>query len=277
MAGAATGWSRSAPRGSPGRAEENLSAALAALAEASGWADRPAFVEAGTGVLSHGEVHDLVARVAGVLADHGVAPGARVLLALADGRWFPAAFLGTVHLGGIAVPVNPGLPEGDHAWLADDADPAVVVCEPGLAARFGGSRPVLDPGDLAAAVASRDPVPPHPVGGEAIAYAQYTSGTTGRPKAALHRHRDPRCYHRAMGEAALGIDPGDRVLSVSKAYFAYGLGNSVFFPLFSGASAVLWPARPSPEGAVALAGETRPTLFFAVPSFYAALVARAEP
>ncbi|WP_408997476.1 AMP-binding protein, partial [Streptomyces scabiei] len=68
-----------ADAGAPG----NLAAHLAALAERRGWTGRPAFHQ-GHRAYSHGEVHDLAARTATVLADHGVRPGDRVLLALPD-------------------------------------------------------------------------------------------------------------------------------------------------------------------------------------------------
>ncbi len=75
----------------------------------------------------------------------------------------------------------------------------------------------------------------------------------------------------------LGIRPGDRCLSVPKLFFAYGIGNSCFFPLSAGASAVLEPARPTPALIAGRLRAERPTLFFAVPTFYAALLAADLP
>ncbi len=253
-------------------AADNLAASLARLAERSGWWDRPAFLEGGQ-VLTHGQVHEGAARVAGALRRAGAGPGERVLIALPDSRWFVWSFLGAVRLGALAVPVNPGLGGDDHAFLAADTEPAVVVCGEELSARFRRRAAVLVPGEALVGEAA----PAHPVGGEDAAYAQYTSGTTGRPKAAVHRHADPGRYHEAMAVGALHMTAGDVVVSVSKAYFAYGLGNTVFFPLLSGASAVLWADKPTPDGLEALVRAHRPSLLFAVPSFYALLVARADP
>jgi fatty acid CoA ligase FadD22 len=255
-----------------GGAGENLAADLARLAERSGWWDRPAFMEGGK-VLTHGQVHDGAARVAGALRREGVGPGDRVLIALPDSRWFVWSFLGAVRLGALAVPVNPGLSGDEHAFLTADAEPAAVVCGEEQRGRFRGRAAVLSPGELLVG----EPAPVHPARGEDAAYAQYTSGTTGRPKAAVHRHADPHVYHQAMAVGALGMTGDDLVLSVSKAYFAYGLGNTVFFPLLSGAAGILWAERPTPEGVEGLVREHRPSLLFAVPSFYALLVARADP
>ncbi|MGH9062793.1 MAG: benzoate-CoA ligase family protein [Acidimicrobiales bacterium] len=258
----------------------NLAVQLAERADVSGWADRVAFRE-GRRAWTHRQVHEGAARAAGALAGLGAGRGDRVLLALPDGIGFVWSFLGAARLGAVAVPVNPGLSAGEHAQMAEDAQPAVVVCHPGLVPRFEAVekwRPVVVDGDaLLRAMDAGSPAPPAQVGPDDPAYAQYTSGTTGRPKAALHRHSDPRCYYEAVAVGALGIGPDDVLLSVSKAYFAYGLGNTVFFPLFSGASAVLWPELPTVDGLVALVGACRPTVLFAVPSFYAALSARGGP
>ncbi len=105
----------------------------------------------------------------------------------------------------------------------------------------------------------------------------YTSGTTGAPKAAMHRHGAIRDVYETYGRQVLGIRPDDRCLSVARLFFAYGIGNSMFFPLAAGATAVLDPARPTPAGVAAQVVAERPTLFFAGPTFYAALLAAGLP
>jgi acyl-coenzyme A synthetase/AMP-(fatty) acid ligase len=70
----------------------------------------------------------------------------------------------------------------------------------------------------------------------------------------------------------LGIRPDDTCFSVAKLFFAYGIGNSAFFPLATGATTVLDPARPTPQTVAERLLAERPTLFFAVPTFYAALL-----
>ena len=91
---------------------------------------------------------------------------------------------------------------------------------------------------------------------ETAAYAQYTSGTTGAPKAALHRHADPLVYFQAFAGPAIAVDADDVLLSVSKMFFAYGLGNSLFFPLLSGARAVLHPGARGPPTSPTWSGVT---------------------
>ena len=100
-----------------------------------------------------------------------------------------------------------------------------------------------------------------------------TSGTTGRPKLAMHRHADVRTTCDGYAREVLDVQPGDRHLSIAPMFHAYGFGNSLTFPLAAGAQAVLEPTRPpTPALVAALMDLHRPTLFFAVPTFYAALV-----
>ncbi|MFC4120760.1 benzoate-CoA ligase family protein [Nonomuraea zeae] len=105
----------------------------------------------------------------------------------------------------------------------------------------------------------------------------YTSGTTGAPKAAMHRHGSIQDVYETYGRQVLGIRPDDRCFSVARLFFAYGIGNSMFFPLAAGATAILDPARPTPAGVVNRVMEERPTLFFAGPTFFAALLASDAP
>jgi benzoate-CoA ligase family protein len=105
----------------------------------------------------------------------------------------------------------------------------------------------------------------------------YTSGTTGTPKAAMHRHANIRHVCETYGHQVLGITAEDSCFSVAKLFFAYGIGNSMFFPLSVGASTVLDPRRPTPDGVREKVQAERPTLFFGVPTFYAALLASDIP
>lgn len=254
----------------------NLAASLEQQARDQGWWSRPAYA-VGRRVLTHGQVHEGSARAAGVLAGHGVRRGDRVLLVLEDGPELVWGFLGTVRLGAVAVPVNPRLTSDDHRAMAAGAGAGLVVCEPDLAGRFPDPASVMTAPALVAELAGSAPRPAIPVGAAAPAYAQYTSGTTGEPKAAVHRHGDPAVYFEAFARRAIALGPDDVSLSVSKLYFAYGLGNSLFFPLLAGCLAVLQPG-PSDAGTVAeLVRRRRVTVLYSVPTFYARLVAGGRP
>jgi len=250
----------------------NLAQALEERAEAGGWAHRPAFL-VGDRVFSHAQVHDGAARTASLLGGLGVGTGDRVLLCLGDGIQFVWAFLACARRGAVAVPVNPRLTLDDHRYLLEDSGARLVVCPALLADRFGGPARVLEAEELEAQLEAAQRGPAAPVAGGAPAYAQYTSGTTGPPKAAVHRHSDPEIYFEAFAGPALGVRADDVFLSVSKMFFAYGLGNSLFFPLFSGCRAVLHAGAPRPDDVAALAHRHGVTVLFSVPTFYAYLSA----
>ncbi len=105
----------------------------------------------------------------------------------------------------------------------------------------------------------------------------YTSGTTGSPKGAMHRHANIRHVCETYGSQVLGLRPDDVCFSIAKLFFAYGIGNSMFFPLAVGASTVLEPRRPTADVVGERLRSDRPTLFFGVPTFYAALLASDLP
>ncbi|MGK5551686.1 AMP-binding protein [Actinomadura kijaniata] len=248
--------------------EGNLAALLARRADTYGWRDRPLF-HSGETTFSHGEVHDAAATAAGVLHAAGIRPGQRVLIALPDSIGFVTALLGTLRLGAVAVLTGPERTAAEHAHVLADAEPRAVVCAPELLDRFAPAHALTDEDLTDEPAAIPDPAPVLP---DTPAYVQYTSGTTGKPKGAVHRHTDAEVYFRALGIGALGITPRDVVFSLSKACYPLGLGATVFFPMLCGGSSVLWSSRPSVRGAVEQARRHRPTLLFTVPTWYARLV-----
>jgi fatty acid CoA ligase FadD22 len=251
----------------------NVAVDLANRAERNGWLRRTA-LHTDERDWTHGEVHDLAARAATVLAGHGIGAGDRVLVALPDGIGWVVTFLGLARLGAVAVVVNPELPAADHAVLAADCAPRLCVSTAALEGRF---EEWLDVADLLARAEGAWAAVPQPVSPDTPLYVQYTSGTTGEPKGAVHTHGDLPIYHDAVGVAVLGVSAADVTLSVSKLYYAYGLGNAFAFPLYSGSSVVLVGERPPAERVAELAARHRVTLLYAVPSAYAALVERVGP
>ncbi|MCW7945078.1 acyl-CoA synthase [Streptomyces hygroscopicus] len=250
----------------------NVAVQLAVLAERRAWTDRAAFHQ-GHRSWTHGEVHDLAARAATVLAQHGVGPGARVLLALPDSAGWVAAFLATARLGAVAVLANPELTPPELEFMAEDAEAVLCVTGPRPENRFS-RRARLGADRLVALTRTAPPMTAaHQVDAHTPLYIQYTSTTTGPPKGVVHCHGDLKAYHDLIGRRLLRITPDDVTLSVPKLFCAYGLGNAFVFPLFSGSSAVLVDGHPDPAAVDELVVRHRVTLLYSVPSQYASLVA----
>ena len=109
-----------------------------------------------------------------------------------------------------------------------------------------------------------------------VAFWLYSSGSTGRPKGAVHLHHDMVVSAETYAKQVLGFRPTDKVYSAAKLFFAYGLGNAGYFPMSVGAQSVLYPHRPTPDAVFDLITRHRPTIFFGVPTLYAAMLAAKE-
>ncbi|MFE3788251.1 AMP-binding protein [Streptomyces goshikiensis] len=240
----------------------NLVRRLVDTAADRGWMERPAyFVD--EDVHRYEDVYAGAARAAAAYASRGLGPGARILLALPDGIEFVRAFLGALHIGAVAVPVNSMLHPDEMRRAADIARPAVVVSVPEFAERF--AVPVLTPDVLDC----DGPVPAYaPCTTDTPAFTAFTSGTTGGPKLCFHTHGDPEILSRAAG-AAVGVGPDDVSYSVPRMNFAYGLGNSLFFSLLSGGSTVLTPRRLAPGDSLAVLERYGVSVFYSQPTFFA--------
>lgn len=252
----------------------NLAGLLAEQASEAGWYDRPAFYAAD--VVTHGQIHDGAARLGEVLRNRGLSSGDRVLLCLPDSPDLVQLLLACLARGVMAFLANPELHRGDHALAARNTEPALVVTSDALRDRFQPSR-VAEAAELMSEAARVAPGGYEPMGGDALAYATYTSGTTGPPKAAIHRHADPLTFVDAMCRKALRLTPEDTGLCSARMYFAYGLGNSVWFPLATGGSAVINSAPVTPEAAAILSARFGPSVLYGVPNFFARVIDSCSP
>jgi benzoate-CoA ligase family protein len=251
------------------------------------------------GELTYAQLLDRVQRAAAVLRELGLQPEQRLVMFASDGPDFVAVYLAAMRMGAIPVPVSTMLRADGLNELLRDSRARLLAVTPeftdvaGTAAAAapdlrgilatGGARqgsvaatlPVHDFDALVAAAMPDDAV--YPSTADSPAFWLYTSGTTGKSKAAMHRHGAVRVVCETYAAQVLGIRPDDRCLSAAKAFFAYGLGNSVLFPMSVGATAILEPAPARPELIAERAAQFGATLFFAGPTFFANMLRAGLP
>lgn len=238
--------------------------------------------------LTFGDLFRRMCRVASNLASLGVGREDRVLLVLDDTPAFPAAFLGAMRIGAVPIPANFLARPDDFAYFLDDSYATVAIVDepfmdkvaPSVAERDGirlvvSGRPAGD-GELsiddwmADGDDEIDPVATHP---EDMAFWLYSSGSTGRPKGVVHSHSDLFFTCDTYAADILRTTPEDVHFSTTKMFHAYGLGNGLSFPLWSGATTVYLTGRPTPDRALAKVEEHHPTLLFSVPTLYNLMLA----
>jgi benzoate-CoA ligase family protein len=252
----------------------------------AGRASKPAYIDA-RGITTYGQLADRVARFGAALRGIGVKREERVLMAMLDTVDWPTAFLGCLKAGIVAVPVNTLLTEDDYRFMLADSRAKCLVVSEALFPKF--EKLIKESPDLEHVIVSgenshgfklfedligADEPEPYtaPTTCDDIAFWLYTSGSTGKPKGAVHVHASLKLTADLYGTPVADIKESDVVYSVAKLFFAYGLGNAMTFSLSVGATTVLLGDRPTPDGVAALLRKHPITVFYAVPTFYAAFL-----
>ncbi|HET9046167.1 MAG TPA: benzoate-CoA ligase family protein [Casimicrobiaceae bacterium] len=243
------------------------------------------------GAYSYADLAARVNRFAGALVGAGLRIEDRVLLCLSDTVDFPTAFLGSIKAGVVPIAVNTLLTANDYAYMLANSRARALVVSAQLLQTFAPLLPSLP--HLAHVIVSRGEAGNHLAfdaflarGSDAfdaaatcpddVAFWLYSSGSTGMPKGTMHVHASLMQTAELYGRGVLGIGEDDVVFSAAKLFFAYGLGNALTFPLAVGATTVLMSERPTPAAVARRLVEHRPTIFYGVPTLYAALLASPE-
>ncbi|MBG9387100.1 benzoate-CoA ligase family protein [Caenimonas aquaedulcis] len=279
-------------RSSPPRVDipRDYNAAQDLLARNEGRYGKVAFIDAVSGAsLTYGDLAKQSYQFANALRAKGFTPETRVMIAMLDTLEWPVVFLGCILAGVVPVAANTLLTTKDFEFmLRDSRAQALFVSKPllpvfeSLVGTSGTLKDVYMAGDdaansVAALIAAGSPVPsPHDTSADDPCFWLYSSGSTGTPKGTVHLHSHLIQTAELYGRGVLGIREDDVVFSAAKLFFAYGLGNSLTFPMSVGATAVLLPARPAPAEVFNTLLKYQPTIFYGVPTLYAALLADAN-
>jgi benzoate-CoA ligase family protein len=232
-----------------------------------------------------------VNRLGNALKALGVGMEERVAIIMPDDPECVYAFFGVMKIGAVSIPTNTILMSKDYEYLLNDSRARVLIVHPTFLDKITEIREqlryvehIIVAGDgadgfpklsdlmekaspqLDAADTSKDD----------SAFWLYSSGTTGFPKGAIHLHHDMIVEADLYARDTIGIVESDVSFSVAKLFFAYGLGNGLYFPLRMGGTTVLLPGRPMPKTVYEVIDRYQPTVFYGVPTSYAALLHLAE-
>ncbi|MFK7879886.1 benzoate-CoA ligase family protein [Roseobacter sp.] len=251
-----------------------------------------AYREAVTGrSLSFQQMADGSGVVAGALMRAGVRPEERAALLMLDTIEFPQVFFGAMKCGVVPIAINTLLATPVYDAILRDcravvlfvSAPLLEMVTPILADNpyvrevvVIGQSDIGDSHSFDSFVQGADLLAPCAVSADETAFWLYSSGSTGQPKGVQHIHSSLKATADTYGAHVLGLTHKDVVFSAAKFFFAYGLGNAITFPLAVGATTIIFAGRPTPQDMIATLSAEKPTVFCAVPTLYAAMVAEMD-
>jgi benzoate-CoA ligase len=257
---------------------------------AAGRADKPAIL-CGDETVTYRQLYENVNRFGNALTSLGVRMEERVAIIMPDCPDCVYAFFGAIKMGAVPIPMNTILMPADYEYLLNDSRARVLVVHPWLLDKveeIGGQLKYLEHVIVSGEgggghrrmtqlmQAASTALEPADTSKDDAAFWLYSSGTTGFPKGAIHLQHDMIVAADLYARDTIGLRESDVCFSVAKLFFAYGLGNGLYFPLRVGATTVLLPDRPTPEAVYAVVDRYKPTVFYGVPTSYAALLHAAE-
>jgi benzoate-CoA ligase family protein len=255
-----------------------------------GRGDRAALIT-DAGDCTYTELAALTNRVGHVLLALGVAREQRVLIAIGDGTEFVATWYATLKIGAVTAEAYTFLGAKDYAYYLSYTRAAIAVVDATTLPAFrqaidaGAHRPTLlvlgVPADqlcdgeasfealVAGAPEELEPVPTHE---DEIAIWKFTTGSTGEPKACVHRMVTPRLSFESYAQGVLALQPEDRVLPIPKLFFGYARDMTALFPFGVGAAGIVFRERTTPERVFELIDRHRPTILVQVPTMMRAML-----
>lgn len=255
--------------------------------------DKPALIldDPAASTVTYGALFDRICRTGHYLRALGVTPDDRVMFSVMDGADYEALFLGAIKIGAIPIPINTWLKPDDYLYYVNDSGCRAVVIDRSLVPVFdsirdrltevahivvaggspagpAGGLPHLDE-EIARFPGTLDSVPQKP---DDMAFWLYSSGSTGAPKGVIHTHEHIYWATELFGIGAQQMTADDVVLCPPKMFFAYGLGNQVYFPIRLGATNIVNSGPITPDRMWDLWLTHRPTIVMSVPTLFAGML-----
>lgn len=232
-------------------------------------------------------------RFGNALRAAGIRMEDRVAMLLLDTEYFPFVFFGSIKSGAVPICLNTLMRPKDYLYFLNDSRARILVVDEAL---YDNIRPIENelkylerivvvnpsqnrpdlPGTVSyAAFTQNQPaeLEPAATGPDDTCFWLYSSGSTGKPKGTVHLQHDMVFSAETYGKKVLGVQEDDICFSAAKLFFAYGLGNGLYFPFSVGATTVLMPDRPTPASVYDTIERHSPTLYFGVPTLYGAMLA----
>ena len=265
----------------------NFAADILSRNLAAGRANKPVFIDSRAS-WTYGQLAERADRFGAALRARGIKREERIFLCMLDTIDWPTAFLGAIKAGVIPVAVNTLLTESDYEFMLTDSRAKMLVVSQALLPKFEAVMKRCP--DLEKVIVSGGTGEPYekfedvitaakaeaytaPTTRDDMAFWLYSSGSTGKPKGTVHCQASLRLTNDLYAGPILGLTENDLCYSVAKLFFAYGLGNAMTFPMSAGATTVLMDERPTPDSVTALLKKHPVTVFYGVPTFYAAFLA----
>ncbi len=252
-----------------------------------GLSEKPAFIDPAR-TLTYGGLQKASCRMANALVDMGIGRETRIAVLMLDTVDWPVVFFGAIRAGVIPVALNTLLVTDQYQYMLSDSRADVLFVSAQL---YDVVAPVIDKVDsLKKVIVVGEKTADHTTLDELladrssqfqtvetspdeVAFWLYSSGSTGQPKGTPHVQTAMAYTAKTYGAKVLGIKREDICYSAAKFFFAYGLGNATSFPMSVGATTILLPTRPTPQDVFKTLKENKVTLFFGVPTLYAAILA----
>jgi benzoate-CoA ligase len=244
--------------------------------------------ECGDERVSYRQLFERANRAGNMLKKLDVRQEERIGMLLLDTPEFAYCFFGAIKMGAVPIPMNTMLKPHEYEYVLNDSRARVLIVSESLLPQvqaiakeklrylktivvFGNApegteslQRLLDESsaEFGAEQTTKDDA----------AFWMYSSGSTGFPNGCVHLHHDMVVCAELYAKNILKITENDRFFSVAKLFFAYGMGNGMYFSLSVGATSILWPGSPSPPNIFSVIEKHKPTLFFSVPSNYSTLL-----